>query len=120
MISLLFDYYKKYKKEGLIIPESIKSYTKTYFACSSVKQWIDENLEPTVKGGIELKDILTLYEEASDKKMTVKQLKTELEDLKFVVKRGVSGFILKNWKERARDDDDIEGIDNESVEFIEE
>jgi len=121
MISLLFQYYKKYKEEGLIIPESVKSYTKTYFASSSVQQWIDDNLEPTTKGGIDLKEILTLYEEASDKKMTVKQLKTELEDLKYVVKRGVSTFVLKNWKLKAKEDNEnSENIDTENIELIEE
>ena len=112
MISILFDYYKKYKKNGLIIPQSVKAYTKSYFANNSIKQWIDDNLEPTDKGSIELKEILRLYEETSDKKMTVKQLKTELEEFGFIVKKGDLGFVLKNWKEKINDTDNDEEYNN--------
>ena len=69
MVSLLFEYYKKYKEGGLLIPESVKSYTKTYFASGSIKQWIDENLEQTSRGGIDLKDLLKFYEEATEKRL---------------------------------------------------
>jgi putative DNA primase/helicase len=120
MISLLFDYYKKYKEYGLNIPDSVHSYTKTYFANESIKGWIEENLEPTTKGGMELKSILALYEEATDKKMTVKQLKNELEGFNFVVKKGDLGYVLKNWKEITREIDTTEEIDTENVEIIEE
>jgi Holliday junction resolvase-like predicted endonuclease len=69
---------------------------------------------------MELKLILALYEEATDKKMTVKQLKNELEESNFVVKKGDLGYVLKNWKEKTGEIDNIEEIDTENVEFIEE
>lgn len=122
MISILFDNYKKYKNEGLTIPESVNSYTKSYFASESIKGWIDENLEPCEGKSIDLKTMASLYEEATDKKVSVKNLKKELEDLKLVVKRGDFGYVLKNYREKinnggatpAIDANDID--DNDSME----
>jgi P4 family phage/plasmid primase-like protien len=119
MISILFDYYKKYKDLGLIIPQSVKAYTKSYFASSSIKSWIDDNLDPTEHGSIDLKEILRMYEEASDKKMTVKQLKSELEEFGYEVKRGVSGFVLKHWKEKIIDYENEVSIQIDNIEFDE-
>jgi hypothetical protein len=42
VISILFDYYKKYKAEGLNIPDNIKSHTKTYLASESIKKFIND------------------------------------------------------------------------------
>ena len=118
MVSLLFEYYRQYKADGLIIPKSVKSYTKIYFEEDSIKGWMDENLEPS-DGSIELREITTLFEQATDKKLTFKQLKKELEDLGFTVSRGAYGFALKNWKrktveiENVQENDIIEEEDNE-------
>ena len=110
----------------------MKSYTKTYFASNSIKQWIDENLEPVASGSLDLKNILTQFEEATDKKMTVKELKKELEELNFVVRKGDYGFVLKYWKEKERETKEsqetqksqetknIDVIDIEHFESIEE
>ena len=122
MISILFDNYKKYKNEGLIIPESVNSYTKSYFASESIKGWIDENLEPCEGKSIDLKYMATLYEEATDKKISVKNLKKELQDLELEVKKGDLGYALKNYREKINNVDDIPAInandiyDNDSVE----
>ena len=137
MISLLFDYYKKYKEYGLNIPDSVHSYTKTYYANESIKGWIEENLEECEKGHIELKIISTLYAEVTDKKLTVKQLREELVGLGYIVKNGDFGLVMKNWIQKTRQDtpttppstdstvtpteDRNENIDNEmEVELIEE
>jgi len=96
-ISLLFKYYKKYKKEGLVIPESITSYTKTYFANESIKGWIEDNLTQSNKERILLKQVSTLYAEATDKKLTVKQLREELIALGYVITRNDGEYALKNW-----------------------
>ena len=53
--------------------------------------------------------------------MTLKQLKTELEDLQFVVKRGDNGPVLKNWKLKTPEvncENDID-IFIENIELIE-
>jgi phage/plasmid-associated DNA primase len=113
MISLLFDYYKEYKADGLVIPESVKSYTKTYFASNSIKQWIDENLEQCEKGHIELKQISTLYEEETDKKMSVKQLKNELEEFKYVVKTIKGICVLKKWRLKTTRENENESLEDE-------
>ena len=122
MVSLLFEYYKQYKADGLVIPRSVKSYTNKYFEEESIKGWIDENLEPS-NGSIELKEIAILYEQATDKKKTEKQIKKELEDNNFEVKRGVYGFVLKNWKKKKIEiENNVENnhIEEEDFELEEE
>jgi hypothetical protein len=123
MISLLFDYYKKYKEEGLNIPESVNSYTKTYFANESIKGWIEENLKQSNKDRILLKQISTLYAEATDKKLSVKQLREELVGLGYVVTRNDGEYALKNWILKTRQDtlteDENENV-NDDIEYIED
>ena len=122
MISLLFDYYKKYKADGLVIPEIVKSYTKTYFASNSIKQWIDENLEQCEKGHIELKQISTLYEEETDKKLTIKQLREELLGLGYVVTKIRGEYTLKTFiLKREQIELKTDNTDKEdNIELIEE
>jgi phage/plasmid-associated DNA primase len=95
MISILFKYYKIYKTKGLVIPESVKSYTKSYFASESIKGWIDENFEQKESSHIDLRTISTMFEEATDKKLSVRNLKKELEDLGYVVKTIHGVVVLK-------------------------
>ena len=97
MISILFEYYKIYKNEGLTIPDSVKSYTKTYFANESIKGWIDENFEQCIKGHTELKQIAMLYAEATDKKLSVRQLREELMGLGYTVTKNNGEYSLKSW-----------------------
>jgi phage/plasmid-associated DNA primase len=122
MISLLFDYYRKYKKTGLIIPESVHSYTKTYFANESIKGWIEENLKQSNKERILLKQISTLYAEATDKKLTVKQLREELIALGFVITRNDGEYALKNWVLKTEQNEQQGNITNveDNIELIEE
>ena len=50
----------------------------------------------------------------------MKQLKTELEELKFVIKRGVFGFILKNWKKATIEQDESGDDNTDNIELVEE
>ncbi len=52
--------------------------------------------------------------------MTVKQLKNELEDLKFVVKNGDRELVLKYWKVKPRTEDIKDTVDTEDIEIFEE
>ena len=85
MISLLFEYYKLYKTIGLVTPQSLLSYTNSYFSNKSIKGWIEENMEQKEKCYIQVKEISTLYAEAIDKTLSVKQLKEELEGSGYTV-----------------------------------
>ena len=67
MISILFEYYKRYKTKGRVIPQSVLSYTDSYFSTDSIKSWIEDNLEQKEKFYIQLKEISTLYADATDK-----------------------------------------------------
>ena len=114
MINILFEYYKNYKNKGLVIPESINSFTKSYFAADSISSWIEQNLEPAERCGVDLKTISKDFEEATDKKMSVKQLKAELEELGYVVKKNVGIYMLKNWREK------LDVKKDENIIFVEE
>ena len=65
-----------------------------------------------------------MFEEDTDKKMSVKQLKAELVELGYVVKKGDYGFVLKNWKEKMEVKDIIiennQCITDEEFEYVEE
>ena len=98
MVSLLFEYYRQYKADGLVIPRSVKSYTNKYFEDESIKAWINDSLEPTTRGYIELRQISHLYEEATDNKKTIKQIRAELIEAGFIVTKNNGDFTLKNWK----------------------
>ena len=93
-----FDFEVLNDNEVNTIKDSINSFTKTYFAADSISSWIEQNLESVEKCSIELKNILIMFEEATDKKMSVKQLKVELEELGFTVKKNDGIFMLKNWR----------------------
>lgn len=112
MISLLFDYYKLYKKEGLVIPESVKLYTNTYFANECIQKWIDENLEKCIKKHIQLKEISTLYLEATDKKLTIKQLREELIGLGYSVTKNQGEYTLNGWKKNEEQNKPLNYEDN--------
>ena len=51
--------------------------------------------------------------------MTLKQLKTELEELKFVIKMSVFGFILKNWKKATTEQDEIGDDNTDNIKLVE-
>jgi phage/plasmid-associated DNA primase len=101
MINILFKNYKEYKK-SFIIPESVKTYTQSYFAGQSIKSWIDENCDEKAKGNIELETLKQMYNNDTGKNMSVKQIKDELTELEYILKRGnnsgfnLKGFVFKN------------------------
>ena len=75
MISLLFEYYKEYKK-GLVIPESVAAYTKSYFASESIKGWFEKNFDQNEEGSIEISFMCELYKQATDKTLTNKKTRS--------------------------------------------
>jgi len=119
MVSLLFEYYRQYKADGLVIPRSVKSYTNKYFEDESIKAWINDNLEPTIRGNLELKQISHLYAEATDKKMTIKQIRAELIDAGFIVTKNDGYYTLKNWKMKEVENQNIVENNVEEEELVE-
>ena len=54
MIDIMFDYYKQYIKDGMVIPKSVKNYTNSYSGTQNIMNWFnatnissDEKLELT-------------------------------------------------------------------------
>ena len=105
MLNILFKNYKEYKK-SFIIPESVKIYTQSYFAGQSIKSWIDDNCDEKPKGSIGLETIKQMYNSDTGKNMSVKQIKDELIELEFILKKGDNGFKLKNYILKIVENDD--------------
>ena len=47
MVDMMFEYYAKYLTEGLSMPESVKSYTNSYFGTQNIMNWFNANYEPS-------------------------------------------------------------------------
>jgi phage/plasmid-associated DNA primase len=120
MVALLFEYYKEYKKydkNGLTIPDSVMKYTKSYFQSECVKGWIEKNFEKSENSSIDVSKLCGLYEQARDKKLSVKKMTDELEAGGYIVKKIKGIYKLKNWKEEKEED---ENTNNDEEELIEE
>ena len=100
MISLLFEYYKEYKK-GLVIPPSVMTYTNSYFASESIKGWFENHFNPKLGKDIEIRYLCEMYEQATDKKLTIKKMREELESLELEVRKNQGFYFLKNWEEKT-------------------
>jgi phage/plasmid-associated DNA primase len=111
--NLLFEFYKEYKKE-YIIPPSVKAFTNQYFSDHCITSFVSEQYEPCEGEKIEFGTFKRDYKESTDKTMSNKQLKIELEEHGYVVKTIKGYFYLMNQKQR-------EGQEDEEVEeFIED
>jgi len=105
LTDMLFEYYESYKNE-FVIPESVKKYTLSYFAGETVKSFLDEHCERKSDSKFDLSRLRDLYNETTGKRLSVKQLKDELEELKYEIKRGLSSFIVKGIALKHDDDND--------------
>ena len=83
----------------------------------SIKSWIDDNQEQKEKCYIQLKKISTLCAEATDKKLSVRQLREELEGGGYIVSKLNGEYSLKNWRLKR---DQIEQNNDDKNLYLEE
>jgi phage/plasmid-associated DNA primase len=111
-MSLLLRYYKRYKTEGLIPPETVAKVTRKYeMDNNSIKQFIDEVLSRGHSTDfIDKEELKKLYNVDSNLKMTfrsvnafIRQLETVLGE-EFRRKGNSKEMRLYYWKIRANDD----------------
>ena len=93
-IDLLFEYYNK----NVIRPDSVKKDTDAYFNNETLISWISSNCDKDDDESVELNDIKEKYTLDTDKKITVKQIKDELDKNKYIVWKSNGYYKLKGYK----------------------
>jgi phage/plasmid-associated DNA primase len=97
---ILFEYYKSYKIE-YVIPQSVKNFTQSYFAEQSIKSFIQQNYEPCSDDNVALETIKQEYVTLTDKKISVKKVKDELDESGYDVRKIKGIYQLKNFRPRV-------------------
>ena len=91
MLEIMFE---NYQKEVIIVPESVKQYTKSYFEEESVVSWVRQNYRlatekeiqdhkihnPKSVPSVALKTIKSEYASDTNKKLSVKTLIEQLQE----------------------------------------
>jgi phage/plasmid-associated DNA primase len=100
--NLLFEYYRLYKVE-YVIPQSVKDFTQSYFAEQSIKSFIQKYYEPSfaLKTSIALETIKQEYMTLTDKKVSVKKIKDELDEAGYDVRKINGIYSLKDYQPRV-------------------
>jgi phage/plasmid-associated DNA primase len=100
--NLLFEYYRLYKVE-YVIPQSVKDFTQSYFAEQSIKSFIQKYYEPSfaLKASIALETIKQEYMTLTDKKVSVKKIKDELDEAGYDVRKINGIYSLKDYQPRV-------------------
>ena len=78
MIEILFEHYKFYISEGLIIPESVKNYTNNYFGTQSILGWFNNTYKENEKSKINIDTIQEDYRNEFNVTMSKKGLRDKL------------------------------------------
>lgn len=96
LIDILFDYYKKYMEHGLIIPQSVKDYTNSYFTTQSIKSILDDFCEEKPNATVALKTLRDIYKSEKDIQISVSKIRDQLKEIGCTVtQRGLVGWALK-------------------------
>ena len=110
MIDILFEYYKLYQSEGLIIPQSVKSFTNNYFGTQSILGWFKTTYIENDSNKLIIDDLQTDYQNEFNINISKKDLrgKLSMEGLNVVANKGY--YYIKGFKreEKVRDDDNDE------------
>jgi len=94
-IKILFSYYKKYKTNGLVIPEEVENYTKLQFSkMSEVEMWLmDSRTSPIIKeegSKVRVSDLHEIYRVDNDISSTAFGMQiSKIEDLET---KAISGY----------------------------
>jgi len=99
LLSILFDYYQLYLKEGLVPPPSVQAHTDKYFLETSIRPFIEENYEKAPGSTIDLRNMQVKYEEMYSKKLSVEKLKKKLEEVGYQVTKSSGYFKLRDWQQ---------------------
>ena len=97
-LSILFDYYKTYLKEGLVIPPSVKSYTDEYFEGQSIRPFMEDTFEAQQDSVVDLRIVQTRYNEDTGKKYSIEKLKQHLKAAGFEIAKQSGYWKLKHYR----------------------
>jgi phage/plasmid-associated DNA primase len=94
--NLLFEYYKEYIVKGLVLTDSIKKHTQSYFKSETLINWIENNCEKKEKESISFEFIKIKFKEESGKTMSIKQIQDEFIGIGCeTTRRNLIGWIYK-------------------------
>ena len=116
MIDLLFEHYKLYTSEGLIIPESVKGYTNSYFGTQSILDWFLKSYKENDKSKISLDEIQSDYKDEFNINISKSDLKRKLTDEALEVVKVKGFYYVKGYKreEREREEEEEEEEEKKS------
>jgi phage/plasmid-associated DNA primase len=101
-INLLFTHYKQYKVKGLVLTETIKNHTLTYFDSQTLMNWVENNCEENSNSNVALEFIKIKYKEETGKTLSVNQIEKELSS----VGCSTSRRLLKGWEYKINPEQD--------------
>ena len=94
-IRILLENYPKYQKQ-FNIPDNVRKFTNKYFASESIEGWITKNCIQQESSCIDLEHLKGIFNTDTGKTLSVRQLREELEYLKFnVTQRKLKGYSFK-------------------------
>ena len=102
--------YKLYISEGLIIPESVKNYTNSYFGTQSILGWFNNSYIVNDISKLSIDDIQNDYKNEFNINISKSDLRKKLTDegLNVIATKGY--YYVKGYKreEKIKEEDDIE------------
>ena len=101
LLSILFEYYTKYQKEGLAVTPNIVSFTKKYIDSHLLRPFIEETYEYQENSHLDLRDFQINYQEFYNKHLSIKQIKEALEKEDFVTTKQSGYYQLRHYKKKA-------------------
>ena len=109
MIDIMFEYYGKYLKDGLVIPNTVQDYTNSYFGTQNIMSWFNATYIPSNEK-LELTQIQYDYKEEFGGNISIGDLRKKLVDAGLeATKRCVNGY-TKIFKENDESKDDEEQL----------
>jgi len=108
MIDILFENYKLYISEGLIIPESVKNYTNSYFGTQSILGWFNNSYIVNDISKLSIDDIQNDYKNEFNINISKSDLRKKLTDEGLNVVKVKGFFYVKGYKreEKIKEDED--------------
>lgn len=101
MLDVMFDCYKEYLVEGLVVPHSVKAFTNCYFTTQSILGWFLNTYTPTEGGKVSIDTIHTEYKNEFDSNISKATLRGKLEKEKLTVRKSMGYYFVIGYSKSS-------------------